>query len=114
MFCSNVQINTEKIGLIYTLSIKLISFSCLRIRTINVDRSQVECWMTECYTNGCQVINMLLQISQQWLYMSISYKVPALGGYYTCKKRHQIQKMQRESNLPEISDAEACVYAGQQ
>ena len=43
--------------------------------------------MTECYTNGCQVINMLLQISQQWLYMSISYKVPAVGGKYTHVKK---------------------------
>ena len=48
------------------------------------------------------------------IYVNIIQGTSTMGEIYTCKKRHQIQKMQRESNLPEISDAEAWVYAGQQ
>lgn len=48
------------------------------------------------------------------IYVIIIQGTSTRGEIYTCKKRHQIQKMQRESSLPEISDAEAWVYAGQQ
>ena len=75
-----------------------------------MDRSQVECWMTECYTNGCQVIN----ITAMAIYVIIIQGTSTRGDITHVKKGHQIQKMQRESSLPEISDAEAWVYAGQQ